>query len=145
VDQGIGRGMTIEGHAPAEVIPAPEPTPADAQTAPLPVPMPDAGPAPKSPPAGELGPVTGGPAMPALNAPIVHATASVRSDRPLDNPLRNGSNSAGMLGMDSLRPGMPAQAVSSTNRLRSAGSENAMPVQPAGYTAQIHDGADSGR
>jgi outer membrane protein TolC len=145
VDQGIGRGMTIEGHAPAEVIPAPEPTPADDQTAPLPVPMPDAGPAPKSPPAGELGPVTGGPAMPALNAPIVHATASVRSDRPLDNPLRNGSNSAGMLGMDSLRPGMPAQAVSSTNRLRSAGSENAMPVQPAGYTAQIHDGADSGR
>jgi hypothetical protein len=148
VDQGIGRGMVIEGYAPAEMIPAPQPTPAgplptDEATPPEALPMPDAGPAPKSPSAGELGPVTGGPSMPTLNAPIVRASAP--SGRPLDNPLRNSPSPWGTVGMDSLRPGTAAVAASSRNALRTEGPETASAVQPAGYSAEIHDNGDTGR
>lgn len=144
MDQGVGRGTVIDGDAMPEVIRAPQPTPAeppaDGATQPDELPMPEA--APESPSAGELGPVTGGPAMPILNAPLVQAAPRSPS---LDNPLRSSPAPWGKLGMDPLRPDMPAQAVNVTDQLRTTSPATASPVQPVGYSAEIHDDPDADR
>ncbi|MCU0874636.1 MAG: TolC family protein [Pirellulaceae bacterium] len=144
VDQGLGRGMVIEGEVPSEMIPTPQPTPAepspaDGQAAPEMLPMPDAGPAPNAAPAPELGPVTGGPSGPMLNAPIVRAAAPVNGT--LGNPLRSPSQEPAVFGLNQLRPGTPAGGQTLNNSLRQSLPEAASPVQPAGYSATIRDDA----
>ena len=142
VEQRMGWGTVTDGYLPIESIPTPQPTPAglppsDESPAPESLPMPDESPAPKSPELPEFGPVTGGPSMPMLNAPVVRAPAF--AGRPLDNPLRSGSSSWDSLGSSPLRPTAPTETASSANRWPTAGAEAASPVQPAGYSAQIHD------
>jgi outer membrane protein TolC len=148
VDQGMGRGMVIEGEVPAEMIPTPQPTPAGpapakGQAAPEMLPMPDAGPAPNAAPAPELGPVTGGPSGPILNAPIVRAAAPVNGT--LGNPLRSQSAEPAVFGLNQLRSGTPAGGQTRNNSLRQAVPEAASPVQPAGYFSTIRDDASEGK
>ena len=129
VDQGMGRGMVIEGDVPSEVIPTPEPTPAgpapaDGQAAPEMLPMPDAGPAPNAAPAPELGPVTGGPSGPMLNAPVVRAAAPVGGA--FGNPLRSPSYEPAVFGLNQLRPGTPSGGQTLNNAWRQTAPETGL-------------------
>ena len=138
VDQGMGRGMVIEGEVPSEIIPTPQPTPAgpapaDGQAAPEMLPMPDAGPAPNAAPAPELGPVTGGPSGPMLNAPVVRAAAPVGGT--FGNPLRSQSDEPAVFGLNQLRPGTSSGGQTVNNAWRPTAPETASPVQPASYSA----------
>lgn len=147
VDQGMGRGMVIEGGVPVESVPTPEPTPAepapaDGQTAPDNLPAPDAGPAPNAAPAPELGPVTGGPSGPLLNAPIVRAVAPVGGT--VGNPLRSQSYEPAVFGLNQLRPGTSSGGQTVNNAGRQMVPEAASPVQPTSYSAQIGDGTGRG-
>lgn len=155
VDQGVG--MPVMGQpTPAEVIPAPEPTlaepaPAEGQPATESMPAPEAAPAPGAAPAPpsvlapELGPMTGGPSGPMLNAPIVSSPIAGPASVAADNPLRSRSFEFGTLGLNQLRPGAASAPQGATNSLRPSAPETASPVQPASYSATIGDSTGSGK
>ncbi|HPM79568.1 MAG TPA: TolC family protein [Candidatus Anammoximicrobium sp.] len=161
VDQGMG--MPVMGQpTPAEVIPTPEPTPAEPapaegqpaiESVPAPkaapaseaAPATEAAPAPPSVLAPELGPMTGGPSGPMLNAPVVSSPNARPASVAADNPLRSRSFELGTLGLNQLRPGAASAPQGATNALRPSAPENASPVQPASYSATIGDSPNSGK
>lgn len=145
VEQGIGSPMMGQP-TPAEMIPAPQPTPAEPAGAegqsPLEsLPAPQAAPAPGTAPeapsvlAPELGPMTGGPSGPILNAPLV-SSAPPQVGGAAGNPLRGRPFEWGTLGSNQLRPGAAPIPLG-------AAPETASPVQPAGYSAVISDSTDN--
>jgi len=154
VDQGIGKPLMGQP-TPVEVIPAPEPmpagpepaegqpAPAEGQPAPEAVPAPDALPAPPAKPGPETGPLTGGPAGPLLNAPLVSSATAGQPRGAGDNPLRSRPFDWGALSLDQLRPGAAPVGQPGTNVLRPASPEGGSPVRPAGYSAIIGDAAGS--
>jgi len=160
VDQGMG--MPVMGQpTPAEVIPTPEPTPAEPapaegqpaiESVPAPksapaseaAPATEAAPAPPSVLAPELGPMTGGPSGPMLNAPIVSSPNAGPASVAADNPLRSRSFELGTLGLNQLRPSAVSASQGATNALRPSAPETASPVQPASYSATIGDSPTSG-
>jgi hypothetical protein len=107
------------------------------------LPMPDASPAPQTAPAPELGPVTGGPSGPMLNAPVVRAAAPVGGAA--GNPLRSPSYEPAALGLNQLRPGMPSNGQTLNHAWEPTPLETGSSVQPASYSAQIRDDAGRGK
>lgn len=138
MDQGAGRTATVEDYGPTGAIPSPTlAEPQSIETLPTPEPsvVPNAKPAPQAPSASELGPVTGGPRMPMLNAPVAPATTATPSGVAMDNPLRDGSRSLDLRGLESLRPGTRAGSASPLGGQTLAGANAPSSVQPASYGA----------